>query len=240
MDNIRTLMVDAIQKLNPGTTVDSAAPLGKVAEQLHDDILRIPTLSFEVVEAKPTTGIKTNVIYLVPRSTALQDNIYEEWIYTNSAWELIGTTQLDISGKMNLIHVLSSDDTSALSIGQIFQYGTSLYVKVTSTSSVAAQRRIPNTSDIPKALYKTNYTLLSSSWSNQSQTLDLSSSGYTVTANTKVDIQIDSTACAALLEAECAGLYVNNSSGVLTVYAYGEAPTSNITVQLTLSEVISL
>lgn len=53
--------------------------------------------TFEVVQTLPTQDIKTNVIYLVPKSTAQTNNVYDEYIYTNNAWEKIGDTTIDLS-----------------------------------------------------------------------------------------------------------------------------------------------
>ena len=56
---------------------------------------------FEVVSSLPTTNIKTNVIYLVPKSTAQTNNVKDEYINldgTTTGWELIGSTDIDLSG----------------------------------------------------------------------------------------------------------------------------------------------
>ena len=55
---------------------------------------------FEVVVSLPTTNIKTNVIYLVPKATPQTDNIYDEYVNTDgttAGWEHIGDTQIDLS-----------------------------------------------------------------------------------------------------------------------------------------------
>lgn len=60
--------------------------------------------NFEVVEELPTTDISTSTIYLVPKSTAGQDNIYDEYINTDgtsAGWELIGDTDVDLSNYYN-------------------------------------------------------------------------------------------------------------------------------------------
>ena len=59
-------------------------------------IAGISTISFEVVQTLPQTG-ESNVIYLVPKSTAQTNNTYDEYIYTNNAWEKIGDTEIDLS-----------------------------------------------------------------------------------------------------------------------------------------------
>lgn len=56
---------------------------------------------FEVVAQLPTSDIQTNVIYLVPKVDSGIQNGYDEYINldgTTSGWELIGTTDIDLSG----------------------------------------------------------------------------------------------------------------------------------------------
>ena len=63
-------------------------------------ISAIVTLNIEVVRVLPTTGISRTTIYLVPKSTAGTDDIYDEYINlngTSSGWEHIGSTQIDLS-----------------------------------------------------------------------------------------------------------------------------------------------
>ena len=69
-------------------------------------------ISFDVEPALPTTGIQTNVIYLIPKSTAATSNVYDEYINldgTSAGWELIGDTAIDLSG-----YVTTSDLNTAL------------------------------------------------------------------------------------------------------------------------------
>lgn len=56
---------------------------------------------FEVVAQLPTSDIQTNVIYLVPKVNSGVQNGYDEYINldgTTSGWELIGSTDIDLSG----------------------------------------------------------------------------------------------------------------------------------------------
>ena len=62
-------------------------------------------------------------------------------------------------------------------------------------------------------------------------------SNYTVTANSKVDIQADATAIAQLISDSVTGLYILNNAGTLTMYAIGGAPTAALTLQVTITEV---
>lgn len=52
-------------------------------------------VSFEIVASLPTTG-EAGTIYLVSNSGSAP-NIYDEYIYVNSTWEKIGTTDVDLS-----------------------------------------------------------------------------------------------------------------------------------------------
>ena len=63
-------------------------------------ISAISTMHFEVVASLPVSDIQTNVIYLVPSSDPGTQNIYDEYINTtgtSAGWELIGSTQVDLS-----------------------------------------------------------------------------------------------------------------------------------------------
>ena len=68
--------------------------------QVDNLIAAITTMNIEVVTALPTTDISQTTIYLVPKSTAFSQNIYDEYINTDgttTGWELIGDTEIDLS-----------------------------------------------------------------------------------------------------------------------------------------------
>ena len=58
----------------------------------------INSFDIAVVQALPTQDIDTHTIYLVPKTGETND-VYDEYIYINNAWEMIGNTQIDLSGK---------------------------------------------------------------------------------------------------------------------------------------------
>lgn len=70
----------------------------------------IASLSMQVVSTLPTSDISTTTIYLVLKAVGSTENIYNEYIYVNNTWELIGDTQVDLSG-----YALSSDIPTKLS-----------------------------------------------------------------------------------------------------------------------------
>lgn len=66
--------------------------------QIDSKIAAIPTLSYQVVSALPTENISTTTIYLLARSsTSSQPDVYDEYLYVNSQWEIIGSTSTDLS-----------------------------------------------------------------------------------------------------------------------------------------------
>ena len=72
----------------------------KVINRLCELVNNMTSINFEVVQTLPTQDISTSTIYLVPKQTAQTDNIYDEYINTDGTsqgWELIGTTEIDLS-----------------------------------------------------------------------------------------------------------------------------------------------
>lgn len=57
--------------------------------------------SFEVVATLPVSDIKTNVIYLLGPIGSGSDR-YEEYIYSNNTWVLIGSTSIDLSNYVTI------------------------------------------------------------------------------------------------------------------------------------------
>lgn len=63
--------------------------------EVDNKIASIVTTTFEVVDELPQQG-ESNVIYLLPNEQSA-DNEYEEYIWVNNKWELIGTTKVDLT-----------------------------------------------------------------------------------------------------------------------------------------------
>ncbi len=77
-----------------GTTAKTIA--GAINE-LKNLVDLLPQFAIEVVQTLPVSDISETTIYLVPASDPEQGNYYEEYIYVNNAWELVGTTAVDLS-----------------------------------------------------------------------------------------------------------------------------------------------
>ena len=65
-----------------------------------NEVLALPTFTYKVVTELPATG-EENIIYLVPKAGEGND-VHDEYIWVNSAYELIGTTAVDLSGYLPL------------------------------------------------------------------------------------------------------------------------------------------
>lgn len=92
---------------------------------------------------------------------------------------------------------------------------------------------------VNNAVVTTNITLPASSWTasgvNYKQTVTIS--GYSVTANTKVDLTCSDATISLLGAGGVTSLYITNDSGTLTAWSLNGKPTSNVTVQAEITEI---
>ena len=65
--------------------------------KMQEALSKIKTLKKEVVDQLPSTG-QDDVIYLVKDSKGKANNVYLEYLWINGAFELIGSTEVDLSG----------------------------------------------------------------------------------------------------------------------------------------------
>ena len=82
--------------------------LGDLSDSLSTLAGRVTTLestmsaklSREIVEQLPTQDISTTTIYMVPKdaSNSTPNNVYTEYMYINSNWEIIGDTAVSLDG----------------------------------------------------------------------------------------------------------------------------------------------
>lgn len=95
-----------------GNNTTQIATTAFVTNAVGKAISGVTGIKFEKVESLPASG-KDGVIYLVPNSSSISKNIYDEYIWTGSAFEKIGTTEQDLSG------YLKSSDLVEVSNGEI-------------------------------------------------------------------------------------------------------------------------
>lgn len=75
------------------------------------------------------------VFYLTPKTTSGTDNVYDEWIYTNSAWEIIGATTVDLSNYYTKTEVDNKVTVTDVTVG-----GTSVVSNKTAVITIPTQQ----------------------------------------------------------------------------------------------------
>ena len=68
-------------------------------EHIEDEIEHLKEVGFHPlkVDELPTEDIKDYILYLVPSDIPGEDNLCYEYLYINNAWEMVGTTSVDLS-----------------------------------------------------------------------------------------------------------------------------------------------
>lgn len=102
-------------------TISSESESTKAASALAvynfviDAIKNVSNFNAEIVSVLPETG-STNVMYLVPKATSGDANVYDEYLYINNTWELIGTTGVDLMGyiKDTDMHALTNSEITEI------------------------------------------------------------------------------------------------------------------------------
>jgi len=81
---------------------------------------------------------------------------------------------------------------------------------------------------------------LSDTWTGEDPyTQTVTVTGYTITANSKVDLQPNADQIAQLIEDGVKALYIANNNGTLTAYSVGAEISTAMTIQCTVMEVIA-
>lgn len=66
--------------------------------EINNKISAIPKFGITVCDALPDSNISKTTVYLLKGKKEDTNNIYDEYIYVNSKWELLGSQSLDLSG----------------------------------------------------------------------------------------------------------------------------------------------
>lgn len=83
--------------ISASSTNDNAAGSKAVYDFVTTAIAGISGFHAEIVSELPAVG-QTNILYLLAKSSAASGDGYDEYLYINGAWELIGSTDIDLSG----------------------------------------------------------------------------------------------------------------------------------------------
>lgn len=93
------------------------AQAGEIAK-VKQEVAGLGGLSFEVVDELPTVG-KEGTIYLVP-SGGEAPNLRDEYIWVNGAFEIIGSTQVDLTGYVKNTDFASSSKGGVVKTSESF------------------------------------------------------------------------------------------------------------------------
>jgi hypothetical protein len=89
------------------TVRDSIPDISNLADKEYVDsmVSKIPQFEIMVVETLPTEDISTTVVYLLKPTAEDTDNLYDEYIYVNGIWELLGSARLDLDNYAKIENV---------------------------------------------------------------------------------------------------------------------------------------
>lgn len=85
-------------------------------------------VKFLIVNELPTEDIQTDAIYLVPKDDPTQTDLYDEYMYVDNKWELLGEKQITV----DLTDYVKFTDYATGSVGGVIKANNSWGVKVSS------------------------------------------------------------------------------------------------------------
>lgn len=190
--------------------------------------------TFTPVTGKPTTnqtpafgGAVT--ISQIAQNSSGQISATDRTITIPSAAATTTTAGLMSASDKTKLEGIAAADTAPLMDGT---------AAIGSSTKYARQDHVHPADTNKQAKIYTDSVTTTTTWTGAgpyTQTVTLAS--YTPTSNSKVDIQPDASAIAQLIADGVTGLYISNTSGTLTMYAIGSAPTAAMTLQVTITEV---
>lgn len=127
---------------------------------------------------------------------------------------------------------------------------TGSQIKIPGYKQATSRQNVTTTDTVTQAIGKMEYkinravvikqlSLPAASWLGSESPYSQTVTGLGTTANSKVDIQIDTTAYNTMVDSGTGAIYVANDNGTITAYALGDKPTADITVQVAISEVVT-
>ena len=136
LDNVTTLVdSDALPIVNGNetkkVTISKLGDILATKNYVNEIIGDIGSTGFTpiIVETLPTSNISTSTIYLVLNEQQGNENIYDEYIYINNKWEIVGSTAVDLSNyytKNEVDDMISNGSGTAPTVRE-YQGATPIY-----------------------------------------------------------------------------------------------------------------
>ncbi|MCM1480439.1 MAG: hypothetical protein NC085_12105, partial [Muribaculaceae bacterium] len=98
------------------STAVSAASSKAVYDYVKSALADISSFSARIVETLPETG-STSIMYLIAKDpTGETGNVYDEYLYIDDKFELVGTTAMDLSDYVlaSELHALTNSEISTI------------------------------------------------------------------------------------------------------------------------------
>lgn len=218
--------------LNGGTMTGALTLSGAPTANLHaatkkyvdDAVGALATITITVVQTLPATG-QSNVIYLVPKSTAQTSNVYDEyiWVASTSKFEKVGDTEIDLSN-----YLQTTGNASSTTVA--FTAAASRALPATGESlATIIGKAVKYFTDLKTVAFSGSYNDLSNKPTQPSiNTATMSTSettkSITATGTTVVNVQIVDS---VTHEQVMADVTINGKAVAVTVAA---APTNALTI----------
>lgn len=147
----------------------------KTQQEINTAIAGIATIQIQVVEQLPETG-KSNIIYLISNSGTGQ-NIYDEYLWTGTAFEKIGTTAIDLSNylqkdgdasEVTSTYSTHSGSSAPASGSKLKEYISYVITKIGALSTVATSGSYNDLSNKPDLVQHLDITIQPSALSASS------------------------------------------------------------------------
>ena len=130
--------VDHANSASYTTDPDDPAELDRIASEkwtnnaIAEAIGEVTQFNILVVDELPVTG-EANTIYFVPSEDPEIGNTYEEYMWLNNKWELLGTTKIDLSSYYNSYSVTGTGSF----ISSVSANGNTITFNKSSTGTVS-------------------------------------------------------------------------------------------------------
>ena len=137
------------------TAAEVGAPtVAEMNTAIGTAIGQINSFDMAVVQELPTQDISTHTIYLVPKTGETND-VYDEYVYINDNWEMVGNTQIDLSNYVQKTDYATGTTAGVVKINQNFGIDILngfLYMKNANTNQIktgthATNPIVPSTQD---------------------------------------------------------------------------------------------
>lgn len=120
----------------------------EVTNAINSAIGNIASFDIAIVDELPTTQMNNHTIYLVPKIGETND-VYDEYIYVNNAWEMVGNTQIDLSNYVQKTDYATTNEAGVVKIDSSYgiQISSNGYLQASapSDSQIKSANKIAGT-----------------------------------------------------------------------------------------------